>query len=587
MNVEKLVNELGFVPLAIAHAAAFISSQVPPCSIRTYLNKLEKAIKSDASLLTANYNELRRDAEASNSVIITWQVSFEHIQQIRPSAADRLSLMSCYDHRSIPRTLVRLRKAAESKSTFSASQSSYPSPEFKHITPVTSKYAIADTALDVELEGDIAMLYEFYLISISVEDGDLEIHPLVQLAARSWLESQGTEDHWTSTGIENLWYALPKEDMENSPQWRILFPHVQLALASKLHDKASGLFLANICHEAVYFIAFTSGFPASETWARRCWAEKRRHLGKDHIETLWADLHLAKILRILGKQEEARVIFERCLILATKSSDPSREWRSFLANCLQYTGNAELSRGNLVDAEIHLRKALEVFHELSEYAHVPECVESLKDVLLRQGKHSLAEGVCSQALKECTKHFGSEHGYTLDVTTSLADVFYNKGDLAEALEMHNSVLEAYKHIYGFDHFYALEVMIEIAHILRAQEKVQEAANLLQQVHRLSSDRYGEESMVALENAQNYARALKKMGEFAQALDVMKVCAASTQRTLGPDHPETLKRARLAAKLERKLQKADDTRQREDVRFIHGIRLEQHAKMKEKMKCAVQ
>jgi hypothetical protein len=107
-DMEELVEALDRLPLAVAQAAAYTKSFVPPCSIAVYLAKLSSTNKSDASLLKANFNELRRDPEASNSIITTWQISFEHICKIRPSAADLLSLMSFFDHRGIPKTLLRM-----------------------------------------------------------------------------------------------------------------------------------------------------------------------------------------------------------------------------------------------------------------------------------------------------------------------------------------------------------------------------------------------------------------------------------------------------------------------------------------------
>jgi hypothetical protein len=50
---------------------------------------------------------LRRDREAKNSIITTWQISFDYIREIRPSAANLLSLMSFFDRQAIPEALLR------------------------------------------------------------------------------------------------------------------------------------------------------------------------------------------------------------------------------------------------------------------------------------------------------------------------------------------------------------------------------------------------------------------------------------------------------------------------------------------------
>jgi len=61
------------------------------------------------SLLNCDDGQLRRDGEAKNSIIITWQISFEYIHEIRPTAANLLSLMSFFDRQGIPEALLRSR----------------------------------------------------------------------------------------------------------------------------------------------------------------------------------------------------------------------------------------------------------------------------------------------------------------------------------------------------------------------------------------------------------------------------------------------------------------------------------------------
>jgi len=45
----------------------------------------------------------------TNSIIITWQISFDHIRHVRPSAADLLSLMSFFDRQGISEALLQSR----------------------------------------------------------------------------------------------------------------------------------------------------------------------------------------------------------------------------------------------------------------------------------------------------------------------------------------------------------------------------------------------------------------------------------------------------------------------------------------------
>src|SRR6202034_1601882 len=93
--------------LAIVQAAAYIFQRAPRCSVRQYIEQFQRNDKGKTTLLNHEGGHLRRDREAKNSIIITWQISFDHIRQTRPSAADLLSLMSFFDRQGIPEALLR------------------------------------------------------------------------------------------------------------------------------------------------------------------------------------------------------------------------------------------------------------------------------------------------------------------------------------------------------------------------------------------------------------------------------------------------------------------------------------------------
>ena len=108
-DTAELAAALEFMPLAIVQAAAYISQRSPRCSVQRYLEDYRKSDRKKTNLLNYEGGQLRRDWEARNSIIITWQISFEHIRQKRPSASDLLSLMSFFDRQGIPEVLVRNR----------------------------------------------------------------------------------------------------------------------------------------------------------------------------------------------------------------------------------------------------------------------------------------------------------------------------------------------------------------------------------------------------------------------------------------------------------------------------------------------
>ncbi|KAI1840261.1 hypothetical protein JX266_013542 [Neoarthrinium moseri] len=101
----SLVRALDYIPLAITQAAAYILRRWPRTSCLTYLEEVRQSEKKKQSLLHKDHGDLRRDAEATTSVVLTWQITFEQIQTERRSAAELLSFMSLFHPMDTPKLL--------------------------------------------------------------------------------------------------------------------------------------------------------------------------------------------------------------------------------------------------------------------------------------------------------------------------------------------------------------------------------------------------------------------------------------------------------------------------------------------------
>jgi hypothetical protein len=96
-HASELLAALDYIPLAIAQAAAYINKCFPQMTLASYMRELNTNDKSRAKLLSQAANDLRSDGDASNSILTTWQITFERIREENPSAADQLSFMSFFN----------------------------------------------------------------------------------------------------------------------------------------------------------------------------------------------------------------------------------------------------------------------------------------------------------------------------------------------------------------------------------------------------------------------------------------------------------------------------------------------------------
>ncbi|KAJ0347620.1 hypothetical protein COL154_013828 [Colletotrichum chrysophilum] len=98
----RLIHTLDHIPLAVNQAAAYIFRKSPLVTVQSYLDEFQKSKNKKGTLLRTDKGDIRRYEGVSNSVVTTWQVTFEQIKLERPRAADLLSLMSCFNAQNIP-----------------------------------------------------------------------------------------------------------------------------------------------------------------------------------------------------------------------------------------------------------------------------------------------------------------------------------------------------------------------------------------------------------------------------------------------------------------------------------------------------
>src|SRR5690606_2355695 len=138
----------------------------------------------------------RRDGAASNAVMTTWQISFDHIRSRRASAADLLSFMSFFDRQGIPDWVLNPRIKRGGGVNETKDQDSASSDDNSDID--------ADSDSDSDFENDLAMLRDYCLVSVNDKGNEFEMHRLVQLSTRRWLESSRLQEKFKQQYIERM-----------------------------------------------------------------------------------------------------------------------------------------------------------------------------------------------------------------------------------------------------------------------------------------------------------------------------------------------------------------------------------------------
>src|SRR5436190_6795537 len=170
----------------------YIRMRLPRMTIPTYLKLLQE---SEANLVTLLNNQdvrdPRRDYSAQSWVTATWHVSFEQIRKTDPDAADLLALMSMFDRQGIPENLLQGNMS------------------------------------QLQFEETVAPLLHYSLIKEERGQKSFEMHHLVQILTRKWLELNNQLDRWTKRSTAVMEAIFPSGAYGTWMTCRALLPHAK------------------------------------------------------------------------------------------------------------------------------------------------------------------------------------------------------------------------------------------------------------------------------------------------------------------------------------------------------------------------
>ncbi|KOC13590.1 kinesin light chain, partial [Aspergillus flavus AF70] len=187
-TVVNLLTELEYLPLAITQAAAYINTN--KSSISEYLRLLKKTEQDAVALISTDFGDQTRYRNSMNAVAKTWTITFNKILECDTLATDLLAFISCIGWRAIP---------------YSILPAAYP---------------------EARLAGAIGTLCSYSFLERRDDGTKLDMHRLVHLATRIWVNQNGCKAETTIAALKHLAEVFPSDDYTNREIWRDYLPHV-------------------------------------------------------------------------------------------------------------------------------------------------------------------------------------------------------------------------------------------------------------------------------------------------------------------------------------------------------------------------
>ncbi|OCK74319.1 kinesin light chain 1, partial [Lepidopterella palustris CBS 459.81] len=269
--VNKLLEILTYLPLAIVQAAAFMNQN--NISVSGYISLLQKA-GTENDLFGEHFEDPSRYREMESTIAKTWYVSFDQIQRQDPLAAEYLSFMACIDRINIPQSLLP--------------------PKGSLVQQAKAIGTLKGYAFITERQQALQKLES---------ETFFDMHRLVHMASEWWLDGHDEQKAWIAEAAARLKELIPYGGYERKEAWTTYLPHA--IHMTRLDGTLDDITRASLLDRIGRCQASLGQYSAAETAHRQVLSWREKTLGKEHDRTLASMNEVGQALSDQGKYEEA------------------------------------------------------------------------------------------------------------------------------------------------------------------------------------------------------------------------------------------------------------------------------------------
>ncbi|MFD8321409.1 tetratricopeptide repeat protein [Kitasatospora purpeofusca] len=481
-----LIEALGRLPLALAHAAAYMINEDVSCT-RYLALFTARTTRLDAVLPPG------ADTEGyGRRVTASLLLALDAAQQREPVglANPAIRIAALLDPAGHPRELWDTDAVADYLTA--------------HRTPLSTGAPASEPVRPEQARAALRLLHHYALLTSDSRGGDRSVR-LHALTSRAAQETTLPADAFaavraTAGALREIW---PKQ------QYTALgLTAVLRANTDALTVHAGDLLWESDSHLLLFFAGSSLIDAGQFTTAVAHWhrlvADSKRMLGEDHPDTLTARANLGTSYQHAGRTAEAidlleRVVADRRRVLGGDHPDTLT------------------ARANLA---ISYRRA---------------------------GRTAEAIGIEEQVVADRRQAIGEDHPDTLTARANLASSYQRAGRTAEAIDLLEQVVADRRQALGDDHPDTLIIRANLAFFYQRAGRTTEAIDLLEQVVWDTERVLGGDHPVTLTARNNLATSYQQAGRNAEAIDLLEDVAADVERVLRGEHPDALAvRANLAA-----------------------------------------
>ncbi|WP_165036790.1 FxSxx-COOH system tetratricopeptide repeat protein [Candidatus Protofrankia californiensis] len=530
-DVQGVAADLGLLPLALGHAAAYMLDQDLTCT--AYRRRFADRSRRLSGLFP---DESGLFDGTADTVATTWSLSIEAADQLAPIGMARplLELASVLDPNGIPETLF----ATEAVCGYLARQRS---SEHEPSRPEPPHLETAEIA-EVDVRDGLRALHRFHLV---VHDaGLIRVHALVQRAVREDV-SEPLRAALATSAADALIHLWPDVDLDAR------YAQLLRTNATTLHRVVPEALWATAggAHPVLPRVARSFGDAAllsdAISFSREISDEALRHLGAGHRDTLAFRNQLAMWLGDDGQVEDAVASLEALVADAVSvlgTDDPNT------LDARQNLGYQRGQAGDPAEAAADLTAVLADRERVLGPDH-PTALTTADQLAYWRGKAGDAAGavaLLSELLPNVVRVRGPEHRDTLAVRGNIAWWIGEAGDPVGAVAAMREALADTISVLGAEH---RDMSVLRNNLAYWQGKAGDPAGAAAALEKLLVDRlrmFGPDHRDTQATRNALAELHVELDNPAEAAAQLELVLAARRWMFGDDHPETLDtRYRLA------------------------------------------
>ncbi|KAF2647561.1 TPR-like protein [Lophiostoma macrostomum CBS 122681] len=483
--------ELGYLPLALAHAGA---------TIRRNIYTIDKYLQYYLVHRRTLMSHQRVKSADETDIISTWEIPFQRIVKHgsieHRDAVDLMHIFAFLHFESIPETIFQRSWTDPEKSD----------PRSIELPDILQ--SVWNEEAQARFRRAIGILCDYSIVDYEPAKASCAMHPVIHSWARDRMPEE-EQKQWLRCTMAVLAQCISPHLEASGRRFRsILLPHINSCLQALHYLYSSPPKTLIIATEYERF---------SWVYAEQCLWKTARDLQKKAVD-------IRK--KLLGRRHKDTILAQRGL--------GHTQWNLFDIR-------------SAIDTHLEVRSAL-WWHRpsITEWtvwppwfpSHVPYCI-ALSDLTLTlwlAGVRDWSKWTGERAVNGLLKRLGPEDPITLNAMFNLARTYLHLGEHEKSRELLVWVLRLQKRFFGWKHPDTLMTRNELGINLCASKRhLRVAQRLVENVLQARREILGHEHAYTLWSVNDVSKVYAEVGRVDEAIRMLEDALPVVQRTLSEDH----------------------------------------------------